>query len=126
MTFRKTALTLASIAALGAALALPAQAMPDVTVYYESPPPPLRVETVPSPRTGYIWTPGYWELRDGRHEWRPGHWERERVGYVYVPPTWVQRENRWYFEPGRWRNRDNDGDGVRNGDDRAPNNPYRN
>ena len=89
-------------------------------------PPPMRVETVPSPRTGYVWTPGYWQLQDGRHVWQAGHWEQERVGYTWVTPTWVQRDNRWYFESGRWANRDNDRDGVPNGMDRRPNNPNRN
>ena len=124
MTLRKTTMALAVAAALGA-LALPVQAQ-DATVYFDIAPPPLRVETVPAPRSGYFWAPGYWELREGRHVWRAGHWERERQGYTYVPPTWVQRDNRWYFAPGRWANRDDDGDGVRNGLDRAPNNPYRN
>ena len=123
MTFRKSTLTLVCAAALGA-LSLPATAQS--VIYFESAPPALRAEPVPAPRAGYTWAPGYWELRDGRHVWTPGHWEQERVGYTWVTPSWVQRDNRWYFEPGRWSRRDNDGDGVRNGADRAPNNPYRN
>ena len=125
MSLRKSGLALVCAGTLGA-LSVTGVANADVIVYFDTAPPPLRVEVVPAPRSGFIWAPGYWDLEGGHHVWRPGHWERERVGYAWVSPSWVQRDNRWYFEQGRWSRRDNDGDGVRNGADRAPNNPYRN
>ena len=125
MKFRKSTLALVCAATLGA-LSVSSVAQADVTVYFDTAPPPLRVEAVPAPRAGYVWAPGYWDLEGGHHVWRTGHWERERVGYSWVAPTWVQRDNRWYFEQGRWANRDNDRDGVPNGMDRRPNNPNRN
>ena len=104
---------------------LPSVANAAVDVYLNVAPPPPRSEIVPTPRRGYIWVPGYWDVRGHRHVWRAGHWERARRGYNYAPPAWVQRDNRWQLERGGWRRGDRDGDGVPNRVDRAPNNPYR-
>jgi WXXGXW repeat (2 copies) len=97
----------------------------DVGIYLDVAPPAPRHEVVPAPRRGYVWVPGYWNARGHKHVWAAGHWERERVGYHYVQPTWVQHENRWELQRGRWDRGDADHDGVPNGADRAPNNPYR-
>jgi len=85
----------------------------------------VRVERVPAPRPGYVWAPGYWDVRYSRHYWRAGHWERERRGYYYHEPRWVQHDNRWELQRGRWDHRDDDHDGVPNGADRSPNDPHR-
>jgi hypothetical protein len=107
-------------------------------VYVEIAPPPPRVEVVPAPRRGYVWVPGYWDWRHGRHVWVSGAWVRERRGYRYAAPRWVERNGRWYMEQGRWARGDRDHDGIPNRDDRdkdndgvpnrydaRPNNPYR-
>src|SRR5712671_465650 len=112
MIFRKSLLTGLCVASLGV-MALPSAADADVGIYLTVPPPPVRVERVPAPRPGYIWAPGYWDVRYHRHYWRSGHWERERRGYYYREPSWVQRENRWELQRGRWDRRDDDHDGVR-------------
>ena len=52
---------------------------------------PVRVEEVPPPRAGYVWAPGFWEWRGGRHVWVGGHWIGERRGYHWVPDRWEQR-----------------------------------
>ncbi|HWH81638.1 MAG TPA: YXWGXW repeat-containing protein [Burkholderiaceae bacterium] len=88
-------------------------------------PPPPRVEAVPAPRPGYHWTPGYWAWQNHRHVWHQGVWVRERRGYAYADPAWVQRGDRYEFRRGGWARRDNDRDGVPNGADHQPNNPYR-
>ena len=41
----------------------------------------VRVETVPEPRVGFVWAPGFWEWRDHAHVWVPGRWMGERRGY---------------------------------------------
>jgi len=123
MKFRKPLLIALCVGAFGG-LSAPMTASAAVEVYFNTAPPPLRVEAVPAPRRGYQWVPGYWEGRGQRHVWHAGYWQRERRGYHYAPPTWVERNNRWYYEQGRW-NRDTDHDGVPNAADRAPNNPTR-
>jgi hypothetical protein len=128
---------------------IPAVASADVGIFLDVAPPAPRYEVVPAPRAGYIWAPGYWDWRNGRHVWVRGHWERERRGYYYHPQRWEQRDGRWTLERGRWDreryvdsrrgergdrdrdgvpnrvDRDKDGDGVPNRYDAAPNNPRR-
>jgi hypothetical protein len=86
-------------------------------------PPPPRAEVSPPPRLGHMRVAGHWEWR--HQQWVRGSWIRERHGYYYNQPTWVERDGRWHMERGSWRRGDNDGDGVPNGQDRAPDNPYR-
>lgn len=90
-------------------------------------PPAMRHEAVPAARRGYDWRPGYWNwnANRNRHNWVAGSWMRSRPGYVYSQPTWVDRGGRWEMQRGAWARRDNDGDGVPNGRDRAPNDPRR-
>jgi hypothetical protein len=122
--FRKALLSGLCVTALGA-MALPITASADVGIYLAVPPPPVRVEHVPPPRSGYIWAPGYWDVRGNHHVWHTGHWERERHGYYYAQPRWEQHDNRWELHRGHWERGDDDHDGVRNGQDRSPENPYR-
>jgi hypothetical protein len=65
-------------------------------------PPPVRVETVPGPRVGYVWAPGYWQWRHHAHVWVPGRYMHERRGYHWVEPRWEQRGPHWHNEPGHW------------------------
>jgi hypothetical protein len=97
-----------------------------VVVIREAPPAP-RAERVPSARRGYVWAPGYWEWKHGKHVWTRGHWIRERRGYVYREPVWEERNGRWVMQRGGWdrARRDRDGDGVPNRHDDRPNNPNR-
>jgi hypothetical protein len=130
---KKTLLATLFAASLGA-VAIPASA----AIYVHVAPPEPRYESVPAPRRGYVWAPGYWDWRGNRHVWVSGHWVRERRGYYYDNARWVERNGGWYMERGRWQrgdrdrdgianyqDRDRDGDGVRNRDDRAPDNPRR-
>ena len=124
----KRQLIAAAIAASSIGFAVPASA--EVGIYLDVAPPAPRYEVVPAPRSGYVWQPGVWVWRDGRHHWVAGHFVRERHGMYWHPDRWEQRDGRWAFERGRWdreryARRDNDGDGVPNRYDRAPNNPYR-
>lgn len=111
----------ASLLSLGA-VAIPTAAQAQAIVIQTAPPPP-RFERVPPPRRGYVWSPGHWEWRGGRHAWVGGVWMRERPGYAYRAPEWRQVDGRWQYASPRW---DRDGDGVPNRMDRRPNNPYRN
>ena len=89
-------------------------------------PPELRTETVPEPRRNRTWVAGHWEWRGKKHHWVKGHWIRDRGGYRYNQPTWVESNGRWHMTRGSWARGDSGGDGVRNSQDRAPNNPNRN
>ncbi len=124
MRFRKTLLATVIVATLGgASFTLPALA--DVEIFFNSAPPAVRYERVPTARRGYLWVPGYWDGNRGKHVWRKGRWERQRTGYVYAQPRWVERNNGWALERGRWNRGDRDGDGVPNRVDSQPNNPNR-
>ena len=67
-----------------------------------TPPPPPRVVVTPAPRPGYIYAPGYWNWRGGRHVWNEGHWERQRRGYHYAEPVWDRDGDRYGLRRGRW------------------------
>jgi hypothetical protein len=94
-------------------------------VYVRVAPPPPRAEAVPEPRRGRVWVAGHWDWRNRQHHWVPGTWISARRGYTYNQPQWVERDGRWSMSRGNWRRGDNDGDGVPNSRDRAPNNPNR-
>ena len=120
---RKTALAAIAAATVGLAT-IPSPGIA-ADIYFNVAPPPARVEVVPAPRAGWVWAPGYWDLRGHRHHWTAGHWERERRGYRFVEPRWAEHEGRWHLQRPRWHRGDRDGDGVPNYRDRAPNNPNR-
>jgi hypothetical protein len=106
---------------LGAA-AIPQASAAAVAVQFQLAPPAPRSERVPAARRGYLWAPGYWDLRGHRHVWIGGRWVKARHGYHYQPHRWVERNGGWYLERGRW---DRDGDGIPDRVDRHPNNPNR-
>lgn len=120
----KTLLAAAMLAGSLVSVALPASA--GVIIVREAPP-QLRVERTPDARRGYLWAPGHWEWKHQRHVWVRGVWLRDRAGYVYQQPAWNEHDGRWQLTRGQWRRgqRDRDGDGVPNRDDRRPNNPNR-
>jgi hypothetical protein len=95
-------LFIATLAAASlAGTALPAAAA-HVDLFVDIAPPPVRYEAVPAPRLGYVWAPGVWEWRHGRHVWLGGHWLRARHGYVYEPAHWVLVNGRWSWRPAVW------------------------
>jgi WXXGXW repeat (2 copies) len=97
----RKALLLGLCIAVGAATA-PALTFAGVVVDIDVAPPPVRVETVPPPRVGYVWAPGFWEWRGGQHVWVGGRWMGERRGYHWVPDGWEQRGPHWHHNPGHW------------------------
>jgi len=84
------------------AITVPTIASAGVAIDIDIAPPPVRVETIPPPREGYIWSPGYWEWRGHEHVWVPGSMIHERRGYHWVPAHWDQRGPHWHHEPGHW------------------------
>lgn len=80
----------------------PAQAQTEVSIVVSNAPPPLRFESLPPPRSGYVWAPGYWRWNGHRYIWRTGHWEVLRQGYQYQTPVWHEYREGWRFEPGGW------------------------
>ena len=146
---RSMATLLAAAGLLGvgtAAQAVPAVVAPSGSYVIQSAPPAPIVESIPAPRDGYVWTPGYYDWRDGRYVWISGHWVADRPGYEWREARWVQRsDGSWHLIAGGWvredyaaydpddnvshdrryyRSRrfgpmgDLDGDGVANRDDR--------
>jgi hypothetical protein len=80
----------------------PVIASAGVAIDIDIAPPPLRVETVPPPREGFVWAPGYWDYRGREHVWVRGRWVRERHGYRWVSDRWEQRGPHWHHERGHW------------------------
>lgn len=121
----KKLLIAALVAGSLGSVALPSTAA--VVIVREAPPPP-RAERMPEARRGYTWVAGHWDYRNNHHQWVKGSWLRDRNGYVYHQPTWAEHDGKWQMSRGEWARgqRDNDGDGVKNRDDRRPNNPNRN
>lgn len=107
----------------------------------QSPPPAPIVETVPAPRAGEVWAPGYYTFDDGRYVWHRGSFVEARPGYAWQAAQWQQHaDGSWYLQQGHWVRGDGyaqydngrrgpygdrDGDGVINRDDRYPRNPNR-
>lgn len=105
------------------AVATPLTSVAQVGVYLNIAPPAVRYEAVPAPRSGYVWSNGYWQYDGSQHVWASGDWQPARPGYTYSQPRWVENNGRWGYHGSRW---DRDGDGVPNRDDRFPDNPRRN
>jgi hypothetical protein len=89
-----------SLSLAGSAMLAPiaANAQVEITVA----PPAPQVEVVPAPRVGYVWAPGYWDWRGGRHVWVGGTWVHERPGYHWVPSHWDQHGDHYRFARGHW------------------------
>ena len=102
----KRTLTIAAMITLGAAawMPLPSMAQPGYAhdLVINSAPPSPRFESVPAPRRGYVWAPGYWNWDGGRHVWLSGHWEPERNGYQYRAHEWVRENGGYRLRDGGW------------------------
>jgi WXXGXW repeat (2 copies) len=121
MLKRMAITSLAAAAAFSTATVFTAPFTPadaQLSITFGSPPPPMRYEAVPAPRSGYVWAAGHYELVNDQYVWRPGQWMTARPGYRYVAPRWAQVGNRWQYTPSRW---DRDGDGIPNRYDRTDN-----
>ena len=92
-----------AVAGVGAMYTAPAEARVSVSIYAPIAPPPLRVETVPTLRPGYVWAPGYWGWNNRHYVWHRGHQVRARHGYRYEPPRWEQHGKRWQYHGERWQ-----------------------
>lgn len=113
MLIKKLLLATAAALTLGG-FASAAQARTDVGVYFNFAPPVAYYEPVPVARVGYVWVPGFWDVRFNRHYWVAGHWERYRPGHIYYPARWVSHGSQWRLDRGYWgrggyRDRDHDG-----------------
>ena len=98
----KQRLLLIALLMSAGAMTAPTLASAGVNVDIDVAPPVARVETIPGPRAGYVWAPGYWDWHGHSHVWVRGHWLRERHGYHWVPDAWVQAGPHWHHAPGHW------------------------
>ncbi|WP_408014840.1 thrombospondin type 3 repeat-containing protein [Rugamonas rivuli] len=94
----------AAMLALSAAAFAPAiaSAQVGVSVVIGNAPPPARFESIPAPRHGYVWAPGYWNWDGHRHVWLAGRWENERRGAEYRRAEWIREGGGWRLDPGGW------------------------
>lgn len=100
----KRTLTLASLIALGAAAFMPLPSLAQgLSIVIGSAPPPPRFESVPAPRRGHVWAPGYWNLEGDRHVWSSGRWEAQRYGQQYRPTEWVRERDGYRLQRGGWQ-----------------------
>jgi hypothetical protein len=111
------------VATIIGSASLPSLARTEVEFQVNVAPPAPRHESVPPPRVGWLWVPGYWDWRYKRHHWVRGRYVRHRPGYYYEPARWAYRGDRYYYSRPGWRH-DRDGDGIPNRYDRAPDNAY--
>ena len=81
----------------------PAVAAVNVNIDIGVAPPVARYEVVPSPRSGYVWAPGYWQWENERHVCSQGRWIAARPGSDWVADRWEPRDGRHYYEPGHWK-----------------------
>jgi hypothetical protein len=84
------------------AMTVPTVASAGIDIDIDIAPPPLRIETVPPARVGFVWAPGYWDYRGRDHVWVAGRWVPERRGWRWVPDRWEQRVPHWHHERGHW------------------------
>jgi hypothetical protein len=72
------------------------------------PPPPARVEIVPTrPREGAVWADGDWSWDGARYRWRAGGWVVAPAGVGLA--RWVTArgsDGRLWFAPASWRHAD--------------------
>jgi len=94
----------AAVLAFGTAAIVPTTALAqvDFSLVIGNAPPPPRFESIPAPRHGYVWAPGYWRWDGHRHGWVAGHWLPARQGYRYMPSEWVRVDNGWRMNEGGW------------------------
>jgi hypothetical protein len=87
-----------------AILAVPATALPQVSISVTIAPPDLPVYEQPvCPGDGYIWTPGYWAWGDDDYYWVPGTWvEAPEPGLFWTPAYWGWGGNGFVFYEGYW------------------------
>lgn len=75
----------------------------DGVIVSTAPPPPPRVEVIPSlPFVGAIWISGYWNWSDNRYVWVPGHYARPVPGHRFQPHRWEQGRGGWTLNGGFW------------------------
>ena len=79
----------------------PASAEADIVS--DAAPPPPRAEHAPSPRDGYVWSPGHWELNRHSYVWVSGTWITERRGARWIQDHWDQVGAQWHYVPGHWQ-----------------------
>jgi hypothetical protein len=98
-------LAIATVIAVSAAawIPLPSMAQTAFNLVINSAPPAPRFESVPAPRRGYVWAPGYWNWDGGRHVWLAGHWEPDRLGYQYQPGEWIRDGGGYRLRTGGWQ-----------------------
>lgn len=58
--------------------------------------------TIPAPRPGMAWAPGFHVRRDRAWLWRPGTWIACNPGWVWNPGRWILTRRGFVFVQGYW------------------------
>ena len=73
------------------------------------PPPPAKVEVIPSPPPELkepVWIDGEWQWKGSRWVWHAGQWELPVAGSYYAPPTTLRlTDGTLLYYPGTWKDR---------------------
>lgn len=81
----------------------------DPPVPVAEPPPPPKIEMVPSAPEGMrdpVWVDGQWLWDGHRWEWQEGRWETQEEGATYAPPQLVYLSDRQLgWLAGKWHRR---------------------
>ena len=96
-------LLIALALAVFASTTMPARADVENAVVIRTHAPPLdKPESVPAARTGYTWSPGFWDWRGTRYVWMKGEWIRQKPGFRWEAWRWVEDAGRWHFVRGSY------------------------
>ena len=92
---------LAAVLLAGTALVHESKA---VVVRVPPPPPPHRTTAMyRAPRSGMVWTPGYYQWRAGRYQWVSGRYVYPpRPRAAWIAPAWRRVPGGYTFVAGRW------------------------
>jgi hypothetical protein len=72
-----------------------------VAIRTTGPPPPPRVQRIPtSPGAGWVWVGGRWVWRHQHWVWAEGRWRRLEPGFVWVRPRAYRTSGTWRWARG--------------------------
>jgi len=88
---------------LAAFVTTAANAKPVIDLGYPPPPEPRTEVIPPSPPAGHVWTPGYWDWREGHYIWHRGFFAKAKAGHHWIPDQWERNgDDKYRYSRGHW------------------------